>query len=660
MNMPSRTMFLILLISTTTFAQRPDTMQPPFNDTERAEEFMDWGLGMFVHWSMDSQLGSVISHSMVGASEKYLERYINKLPTTFNPVLYDPNEWMEIAKLAGATYMVFTTKHHSGFCMWDTETNDFNIMHTPYKRDIVKAYVEACRAHGIKVGFYFSPEDFYFLHKQGHLIRRRTNYANISNNSELLKYDSAQIKELLTNYGPIDVIFLDAFDNEPIRQLIHKLQPNCLVTRGEMATPEQHIPESPMPGPWEACFTLGNQWQYKPTNEDYKSGTTLIEMLIDIRAKGGNLLINVGPDPKGVIPFEQERRFRELALWMFVNDEAIHNIRSCPVIRQGDLWFTRSKDEESVYVFITKQGIWKKGDRKEFLLKHIRATDTSKISVLGQNDKVIEYNPDGDATSRFSQDGDVLSISICRAQRLYNNTSWPNPVVVKLEHVEWKNKAQANVLSDQEKMDGWQLLFDGQSTEQWRGLNSDTFPDSGWIVRNGELLVESGGSGDIVTKEKFGDFEFTFEWKMDMSGGNSGVKYFVLEELSDDSKSGLGLEYQILDDDNHEWMLEGKMQPNDYHTTAALYELFPPLSKKMFPLGVYNKGRIVSKGQHVEHWLNGIKVLEFERDSVDFREKVQASKFKNINDFGKAPSGHILLQDHGGGVSFRNLKIRKL
>lgn len=428
---------ILFLIITATAADRPQNMQPPFNDPERAEHFMDWGLGMFVHWSMDSQLGSVISHSMVGASEKYLDRFINELPKTFNPDLYDPNEWMDIAKLAGVKYMVFTTKHHSGFCMWDTQTNDFNIMQTPYKKDIVKMYVDACRANGIKVGFYFSPEDFYFLHKQGHIIRRRAEYANISNNKKLLDYDSAQITELMTNYGPIDVIFLDAFDNEPIRQLIHKLQPNCLVTRGEMETPEQNIPDAPLPGPWEACFTLGNQWQYKPTNEDYKSGTELIEMLIDIRAKGGNLLINVGPDPKGVIPFEQERRFRELALWMFVNDEAIHNIRPCPVIREGDLWFTRSKDEKSVYVFITKQGVWKKGDRKDFFLKHIRATEKTEIFVLGQNDQVIEYNPDGDATSRFSQNGDTLTISVVRAQRLYNNTSWPNPVVVKLEHVEW-------------------------------------------------------------------------------------------------------------------------------------------------------------------------------------------------------------------------------
>ena len=393
---------------------------------------------MFVHWSMDSQLGSVISHSMVGASDDYLERYINELPKTFDPQGYAPDDWMAIAKLAGVKYIVLTTKHHSGFCMWNTKTTDFSIMNTPYKKDIVKDFVKACRRHDIKIGFYFSPEDFYFLHKQGHVIRRKADYVNISNNKELLEYNKRQVKELLTQYGKIDMFFLDAFDNQLIRQYIHKLQPEVLVTRGEMATPEQEIPDTPMPGPWEANFTLGNQWQYKPTNEEYKSGTQLIEMLIDIRAKGGNFLINVGPDPDGVIPFEQERRFRELALWMFVNSEAIHNIRPCQQIREGDIYFTQSKDGTTAYLFLTKQSPWPRGERREFEIKSIRATDKTEISVLGQNDKVVEYSPENDPKSTFQQVDDTLKISVVRAQRLYNNSKWPNPIVVKLENVDFR------------------------------------------------------------------------------------------------------------------------------------------------------------------------------------------------------------------------------
>lgn len=419
---------------------RCDAAEPKLvNDPARTETFMDWGLGMFVHWSMDSQLGSVISHSMVGASEDYLDRFINDLPKSFNPDRYDPEQWAQLAQLAGVKYVVLTTKHHSGFCMWPTKTTDFNIMNTPYRKDVVRMFVEACRTYDLGVGFYFSPEDFHFLHRQGHVIRRKAPYANVSGNPELLKYNLSQMNELLTDYGPIDMVFLDAFDNDLVRQCVHELQPECLVTRGEMETPEQRIPDEPMPGPWEANFTLGTQWHFKPTNEDYKSGTQLIEMLIDVRAKGGNLLINVGPEPSGIIPFEQERRFRELALWMWVNREAIHDVRPCPIVREGDLWFTRSKDGQAIYVFLTKQPDWKRGERREFLVRNLETTDQTGISVLGQNDLVVEYQPEVDPASRVTQTEDGLGLSIVRAQRLYNNQTWPNPVVVKLDHVRFKD-----------------------------------------------------------------------------------------------------------------------------------------------------------------------------------------------------------------------------
>ena len=408
------------------------------NRPELEEEFMDWGLGLFVHWSLDSQLGSVISHSMVGASEEYLDKYINELPKSFYPGKYDPEEWMRLASLAGAKYMVFTTKHHSGFCLWDTRTTNFNIINTPYGKDIIRDYVDACRKYGLKVGFYFSPEDFWFLHQQGNLIRRKADYANISTNPELLAHDREQVRELLTGYGKIDVIFFDAFDNRNLVEYVHQLQPECLVTRGEMSTPEQEIPDTPIPGPWEACFTLGTQWQFKATNEHYKSGRELIEMLINIRAKGGNLLLNLGPEPSGIIPFEQERILRELGLWMFVNSEAIRGIRPWPVTREGNIWITRKNDEDTVYLFLTNEEPWTLGLRREFTLTHVKSTASTAISVLGQNSKVVEYNPDIDPAAEFRQLPGSLIISVVRAQRLYNDRTWANPLVVKLTNVEFR------------------------------------------------------------------------------------------------------------------------------------------------------------------------------------------------------------------------------
>ncbi|GAA3638254.1 alpha-L-fucosidase [Flavivirga jejuensis] len=435
MNLPhSYKVSILMLMCFSTFAQLK-------NKPVLEEDFMDMGFGIFVHWSLDSQLGSVISHSLVGASEAYVEKYINALPKTFYPDKFDADEWARLFKISGAEYVVFTTKHHNGFCMWDTKTTTFNIMNTPYGKDITGMLFKALRKQGLKVGVYFSPEDFYFLNKQGTLISRKREKSQITDNAELLAYDKAQVKELITNYGSIDVLFFDAFKTGPLVQYVHSLDSNIVVTRGEMKTPEQKIPDSAMPGPWETCMTMGTQWQYKPTNEIYKDGTDLIEKLIEIRAKGGNFLMNVGPKPNGDIPIEQEERLREIALWMFVNNEAIKDVRPLPtIIKDGDMWFTKNKDENTAYVFITKQKNWFKGFRRNFLLKNIKATSSTAISVLGQNDLVVEYWPENTPTSRFIQHETLLEISISRAQRLYNNKAWPNPIVVKLTNVEFIKK----------------------------------------------------------------------------------------------------------------------------------------------------------------------------------------------------------------------------
>jgi alpha-L-fucosidase len=311
-------------------------------------------------------------------------------------------------------------------------------MNTPYGRDITAQIVKAFRRHGISVGFYFSPDDFWILNKQGKNISRRRPEALPTNNPELMAHNKAQIRELLSNYGPIDMIFLDGEPDE-LKELAWKMKPEILVTRGEMETPEQKMPNEPMPGPWEACFTLGTQWHFKPTNEDYKSGTKLIEMLIEIRAKGGNLLLNVGPQPDGVIPFEQERRMRELALWLFINGEAIYNVRPWHIIREDNIWFTKAKDADTVYAFVTGIYDWKKGDRKNFILKSVRATENTDIELLGQSGRVLEYAPKVNPKATWTQDENGLYISVMRAQRIYNNTKWPNPVVIKITNAEANN-----------------------------------------------------------------------------------------------------------------------------------------------------------------------------------------------------------------------------
>jgi hypothetical protein len=224
-----------------------------------------------------------------------------------------------------------------------------------------------------------------------------------------------------------------------------------------------------------------------------------------------------------------------------------------------------------------------------------------------------------------------------------------------------------NSISVQEKKEGWKLLFDGKTTKNWRGINQESFPSSGWKLENGELIAfvqggaESGAGGDIITKKKYGQFILKWEWNMKTKGGNSGAKYFVQEGVGTNKGYGFGLEYQLLDDKYHTWMLEGKMKPNDYHTLGSLYEIYPASpDKRPSPLGLWNESMIVCDGNQVQHWLNGTKILGYDRNSADFKVKIADSKFKDVDGFGTLPEGHILLQDHGSIIHYRNIKIKEL
>jgi len=400
------------------------------NRPERLEWFRDLGFGMFIHWNVDGTLGGVISHSMAGASKDYLDRYIDELPKLFNPRRYNPDEWAELAKLAGMRYVVFTSKHHAGFCMWDTKTTGFNVMNTPYGKDIQMELVEAFRRQGIAIGFYFSPDDFLWLYKNDKPLSRAPHPGVTPQEiPALMEYDKSQIRELLTKYGKIDLFFIDG-PAEGLRELCWQIDPNIVVTRGAIETPEQFIPGLPLEGAWEANLTMGTEWPYKPTNETYKSGQSLIRTLIETRAKGGNLLLNVGPKPNGELPIEQEDRLREVALWMFVNREAVYNVRPWVVTNEDGVWFTRNGD--TVYAIVTDP--WKYAEPKTFTLKSVAMTDKTEVSVLGQTGEIVEYRPQIKPQAKWEQPEEGLKITAWKAQRLYTNNQWPNPVVVKITH----------------------------------------------------------------------------------------------------------------------------------------------------------------------------------------------------------------------------------
>ncbi|MCE5310828.1 MAG: alpha-L-fucosidase [Acidobacteriales bacterium] len=403
----------------------------PANRPDRLEWFQDQGFGMFIHWSMDGQLGVVISHSMAGASGDYLKRYVEELPRTFNPEKFNPRAWARLAKVAGMKYVMFTTKHHSGFCMFDTATTDFSVMNTPFKRDILAEVVKAFREQGIAIGFYFSADDFHWLYAHGKMIDRRPELMPPSQ-PELLAYARTQLKELMSNYGRVDLMFFDG-QSKGLTDYVWSLAPDLVITSGGMKTTEQHIAGTPSVEPFEACFTMGQEWNYRPTNDPYKTAAQMIGMLIETRARGGNLLLNVGPTPDGEIPLEQENRLREMALWNFINGEAIYGVRPWVVTNEGNYWFTKKKDAGTVYVAVREP--WKYTERKEIRLASVRATAATEVSVLGQSGELIEYQPQVDARTTWKQEAGGLHIRAVRAQRLYTSGFWPNPVVLKITNV---------------------------------------------------------------------------------------------------------------------------------------------------------------------------------------------------------------------------------
>jgi hypothetical protein len=221
-----------------------------------------------------------------------------------------------------------------------------------------------------------------------------------------------------------------------------------------------------------------------------------------------------------------------------------------------------------------------------------------------------------------------------------------------------------NKLTIDEEKNGWELLWDGKTTDGWRGAKLDEFPEKGWQIQNDELTVlasggaESAAGGDIVTKKLYSDFELKVDFKI-TEGANSGIKYYVDTDLNKGPGSSIGLEYQILDDENHPDAKLGNHEGS--RTIASLYDLIKADPNKLVnPIGEWNSAYIISKNNHVEHWLNGVKVLEYERKSPEYSKLVSESKYAEWPNFGEAEQGHILLQDHGNRVSFRNVKIKSL
>ena len=333
---------------------------------EQKEKRMEWWthdrFGMFIHWGI---YAVPARHEWIKNRERISDEDYQKYFDHFDPDLYNPKEWAAKAKAAGMKYVVVTTKHHDGFCLWDTRYTDFKVTNTPYKKDLIKPLVDAFRAEGIRIGFYYSLIDWHHpdftydrQHPNGPADPEQRKSANA--NRDMKKYQQYmknQLTELLTQFGQIDELFLDFsypgengkghqdWDAEGLLKLIRQLQPQILVDNRldlnhtdwgwDFITPEQFMPaEWPtLRGqrvPWETCQTFSGSWGYYRDEYTWKSVRQLVVMLIETVSKGGNLLLNVGPTARGVFDDRADDRLEGIARWMKFHSRSIYGCTQAP------------------------------------------------------------------------------------------------------------------------------------------------------------------------------------------------------------------------------------------------------------------------------------------------------------------------------------------
>jgi len=315
--------------------------------------------GMFIHWGPVSLTGQEIGWSR--GKETPVETYDN-LYKEFNPAKFNADEWVAIAKAAGMKYIVLTTKHHDGFCLWDTKQTNYNIMNTPFKRDVVKELAAACKKGGIDFGAYYSTCDWHHpdfpLTSPGGKTKRET--SDLDRYTEYLK---AQTKELLTNYGPLITLWYDVpqkFDatrGAGVINMARAIQPDVFINnrtgaKGDYDTPEQEIGGFQIDRPWETCMTICHQWAWKP-DDKMKSLEECIHTLIRTNGGDGNLLFNVGPQPDGLIEARQVERLKEMGAWLAKHGEAVYGTRGGPWKPAPQILSTRKADK--IYLHLLKK-----------------------------------------------------------------------------------------------------------------------------------------------------------------------------------------------------------------------------------------------------------------------------------------------------------------
>ena len=443
----------LLLLTTPAMSQHGAEDYVPVTDPlvrEKLEAWQDLKLGLFMHWGPYSQWGVVESWSLCnddwcdrrhGRFESYAhykEDY-RELRRTFDPVDFDPDRWVEAARGAGMKYLVFTTKHHDGFCMFDSRLTDYKVtskecpFHVHPRADVTGELFEAFRGAGFLVGAYFSKPDWdcpdYWWPYRA-TPDRHVNYDPARHPERWERYQAftrGQIEELMTRYGRVDMLWLDGawvrpIENMPeefrdwalkeewnqdvdmasIAAMARRHQPGLIVVdrwvSGEFEnylTPEQRVPEEAIHVPWESCITMAPGWSYNEHHE-YKPVRALVHMLVEVVSKGGNLLLNIGPSPKGDWAPDAYARLEGLGAWMRVNGEAIYATRAIEPYADGRLRLTRGKDGAVHAIYLGEEG--EETPPAEIRLSSIRPAAGASVSLLG-HEAELAWEPEGEGFS---------------------------------------------------------------------------------------------------------------------------------------------------------------------------------------------------------------------------------------------------------------------
>ena len=422
---------------------------------QKLEEWKDLKFGLFMHWGTYSQWGIVESWSLCPEDEgwtvrrgphsnnffDYKKAYEN-LQTTFNPTQFNPEKWAAAAKEAGMKYVVFTTKHHDGFCMFDTKQTDYKITDpkSPFSKNprsnVAKEIFETFRKEGFKTGTYFSKPDWhnenywwpYFPPKDRNVNYDPKKYPERWTAFKDFTYN--QIKELMSEYGKMDILWLDGgwvrplssvdrevewqkgikddqdIDMKRIATMARSYQPGLIVVdrtvTGEYenyTTPEQEVPKEPLPFPWETCMTMGNSWSYVP-NDTYKSSQQLIHLLVKIVSRGGNFLLNIGPGPNGDFDPVAYERLKDIGNWMKVNSQGIYESQPIAPYSSDNIFFTQNKKSKAIYAYYLA-GENEKSLPATVTIKNFKVAKGSKLSIFGST-----------ARLKWTTEGDGIKISI--------------------------------------------------------------------------------------------------------------------------------------------------------------------------------------------------------------------------------------------------------